>query len=257
MWRSRLVLALWKWGVTVVSNAQKHKPAVAVWRDKSPTPTTASGQPDAHSDVQTVAGGDASADEQSTGAVWRGHAVAAARALRNSAPLPSSRIEERRDPQTPHVSFKGNVTEAHPPRDASPQSAAPAPIEQLHTDELSASTSLDDLFKAILGDQAGDVDDRALLLETVEAQVRGIRDELGLPEPIPEPVPIAAVTAAATASGESAPLSEDESSGAVSGVRATARRVPGLFRLVAGLAWSRTPHPVVVLAVASGAFLVC
>ena len=49
--------------------------------------------------------------------------------------------------------------------------------------ELSNATSLDDLFKAIR-DRAGDVDDRALLLETVEAQVRGIRDELGLPEPV-------------------------------------------------------------------------
>jgi len=49
--------------------------------------------------------------------------------------------------------------------------------------ELSAATSLDDLMKAIVGRESAAPDDRARLVEMVEAQVHGIRQELGIPPP--------------------------------------------------------------------------
>lgn len=103
--------------------------------------------------------------------------------------------------------------------------------------ELTTATSLDDLFKAILGDQAGDTDDRALLLETVEAQVRGIRDELGLPEPVvevPKPVPAPVVA-------QAAPV-PDRTLGSFETDHSASKRSPGLFRMVAGLALGRFSH---------------
>jgi hypothetical protein len=120
--------------------------------------------------------------------------------------------------------------------------------------ELSSATSLDELFKAILGDQAGDVDDHALLVETVEAQVRGIRDELGLPEPVierPAPVPQALHIAA-----DDVETSDETTHGAFDSVRSAGKRVPGLLKLVAGLAWSRLPHPVVLLALVGRALTI-
>lgn len=63
-------------------------------------------------------------------------------------------------------------------------------------DLLTSNTSLDDLFNAILGDDEGATEERRPLVETVEAQVREIRQELGLVEPkpasrrLPEFVPV-------------------------------------------------------------------
>lgn len=118
------------------------------------------------------------------------------------------------------------------------------------SNELSNDTSLDDLFKAILGNEADDSDDRYRLIETVEAQVRGIRSELGLPEPIieapvappaPDPRPDIAPRFAGLAS-------HDETAAAAQSSSPITRRVPGWFKVVAGLAWSRLPHPALVLA---------
>ena len=121
------------------------------------------------------------------------------------------------------------------------------------TQDLTTATSLDDLFKAILGDQAGEVDDRALLLETVEAQVRGIRDELGLPEPIVEPPTPSPAQGHEVMSRVSAlAIGEEPTPGSSNGGRSVVKRVPGLLKLVAGLAWSRSPHSVGLLAVAGG-----
>ncbi len=117
-----------------------------------------------------------------------------------------------------------------------PGGAVPAAIEQSSGSELTSATSLDDLFKAILGDQARDVDDRALLLETVEAQVRGIRDELGLPEPVievPKPAPAPVVAQTETVS--------DRTLGSFE-ANASTKRTPGLFKMVAGLALGRFSH---------------
>ena len=92
------------------------------------------------------------------------------------------------------------VTVVTPDTHAAAAQTSPVSSAHAQTQELTTATSLDDLFKAILGDQAGEVDDRALLLETVEAQVRSIRDELGLPEPIVEPPPTPALRQDAAAS---------------------------------------------------------
>ncbi len=122
-----------------------------------------------------------------------------------------------------------------------------------HSNELSNATSLDDLFKAILGNEADDSDDRYRLIETVEAQVRGIRTELGLPEPIvaapvpppaPEPRPEVALRFGGLAS-------HDESAADSQTSLPVSRRVPGWFKVVAGLAWSRLPHPALMLASAA------
>ena len=125
--------------------------------------------------------------------------------------------------------------------------------ERLQSQELTTSTSLDDLFKAILGDQAGEVDDRALLLETVEAQVRSIRDELGLPEPIVEPPTPSPTQGHDVISRVSAlEIGEEPPPASSNGGRSVTKRVPGLLKLVAGLAWSRSPHSVALLAVVGG-----
>ena len=61
--------------------------------------------------------------------------------------------------------------------------------------ELSLATSLDDLKNAILGDTPRASDDRDRLTEAVNAQVRSLRDELGIPEPVvarPVEPPVAA-----------------------------------------------------------------
>lgn len=118
------------------------------------------------------------------------------------------------------------------------------------SNELSNDTSLDDLFKAILGNEADDSDDRYRLIETVEAQVRGIRSELGLPEPIvevpvPPPAPDARPEIALRFGGLA---SHDESAAETQTPTPVGRRVPGWFKVVAGLAWSRLPHPALLLA---------
>ena len=136
---------------------------------------------------------------------------------------------------------------------------SPATSEHAQTAELTAATTLDDLFKAILGNQAGEVDDRALLLETVEAQVQGIRDELGLPEPVvevepPPPAPISVTRQDIAPMFGAVGASDEPTHAALNGVRSVGKRVPELFKFVAGLAWSRLPHPVVLLALTGGIF---
>ncbi|MFN7982470.1 MAG: hypothetical protein U0Q11_11475 [Vicinamibacterales bacterium] len=170
-----------------------------------------------------------SASEHKTPAkiMWRGHEVTASAVTSpTDAVAPSSRLDA---PVTSPAYADAHARETW--RDA-PQVAAQSMAGQ----ELSNATSLDDLFKAILGDQAGDVDDRALLLETVEAQVRGIRDELGLPEPVievpkPAPAPVAA-------QAETVP---DRTLGSFE-TAASTKRTPGLFKMVAGLALGRFSH---------------
>ena len=144
-----------------------------------------------------------------------------------------------------------------PSTTAMPSARTPATAhERASAQELSTATSLDDLFKAILGDQAGDVDDRALLLETVEAQVRGIRDELGLPEPIVEPPAPVRLVRTDLSEASDVDAHDEASHGVLNGVRSATKRVPGLFKLVAGLAWSRLPHPVLLFALAGGALTI-
>lgn len=60
---------------------------------------------------------------------------------------------------------------------------------------LSDTTSLDDLFTAILGGDAREHDDRGALLDAVDAQVSRLRKELGLLEP-PAPPPASALPTA-------------------------------------------------------------
>lgn len=129
----------------------------------------------------------------------------------------------------------------------------PAPVltEDVHrSNELSSETSLDDLFKAILGHEADDSDDRYRLIETVEAQVRTIRSELGLPEPVIEaPVPPPAPERRPEIAPRFAALaSHDEPSATTETPAPNTRKVPGWFKVVAGLAWSRLPHPALMLA---------
>ena len=128
-----------------------------------------------------------------------------------------------------------------------------SPVTSAHaqTEELTAATTLDDLFKAILGDQAGEVDDRALLLETVEAQVQSIRDELGLPEPIVEP-PTPAHGHEVMSRVSALEVGEEPTPASSNVGRSVGKRVPGLLKLVAGLAWNRSPHSVALIAVAGG-----
>jgi protein TonB len=78
---------------------------------------------------------------------------------------------------------------------AEPVDKAPAD-EAAVRDTLSTNTSLDDLYNAILGDDARESDERGPIMEAVEAQVREIREEVGLVEtphlsrPLPEFVPV-------------------------------------------------------------------
>jgi hypothetical protein len=216
-----------------VSNSKKQKPAA--WR-MSPVPPPAARQnpPTADPNVQgkTVEphrvvwrGVETSAEatdlrrhaggepKVSAPTMWRGHQVVAAAPVAAAMPEPAQAVAE-------------------------PARLAPVPVATATSGhELSSDTSLDDLFKAILGDQAGDTDDRALLLETVEAQVRGIRDELGLPEPVveaPKPAPALVVAQPATV--------PDRTLGSFDTDDSTSKRAPGLFRMVAGLALGRFSH---------------
>jgi hypothetical protein len=50
--------------------------------------------------------------------------------------------------------------------------------------ELTDDTSLLTLFEAILGVQAGRIGDRSAQRRVVDAQIRALRDELDLPEPV-------------------------------------------------------------------------
>lgn len=93
---------------------------------------------------------------------------------------------DHRTPMSDDVSRSGS---ARPVRLAPHTTNAPR-------DLLTSNTSLDDLFNAILGDDEGATEERRPLVETVEAQVREIRQELGLVEPkpasrrLPEFVPV-------------------------------------------------------------------
>ena len=102
--------------------------------------------------------------------------VATARIRRRAKPLrkSGSRLSNARN-QNPAVAIATPDTHAAEVRTPSVSS------DHALTHELTTATSLDELFKAILGDQAGEVDDRALLIETVEAQVRVFAIELGYP----------------------------------------------------------------------------
>lgn len=214
-----------------MSNSKKQKPAA--WR-MSPVPPPAAKQ-------------DQAADSNAHGktvephrVVWRGvdTTAEAADALRHSKADRPSAPTTWRGHQVPAPSPVTATTEEAVLPVIEPVRPTPVPVaRQAGGQELSTDTSLDDLFKAILGDQAGDIDDRAMLLETVEAQVRGIRDELGLPEPVievPKPLPAPVAAQAATV--------PDRTLGSFDTDDSTSKRAPGLFRMVAGLALGRFSH---------------
>lgn len=194
----------------------EHKPTM--WRGHEVSPSQADALTHA-----TASGGHSTP----TRTMWRGHEVMQS---------PTSQMMKS---ATPTVSEPAAASpadaDAHAReswKDESPVFSAPGDSSQ----ELSSATSLDDLFKAILGDQAGDVDDRALLLEAVEAQVRGIRDELGLPEPVVEvPTPAPAPVVAQEATVPDRTLGSFETG-------TESKRSQGLFRMVAGLALGRFSH---------------
>jgi TonB family protein len=71
---------------------------------------------------------------------------------------------------------------------AEPPTPSPSAAGEDSRELLSTDTSLEDLFTALLGADARQTDERGPLVETVEAQVRGLREELGLVEP-PPPAP--------------------------------------------------------------------
>lgn len=95
---------------------------------------------------------------------------------------------------------------SQPPAKSREKASSPAPVDKAATaaatgsassdnDQLTETTSLDDLFRAIVGSDGGDPDARRPLIEAVEAQVRDIRSELGLVEaavPVAAAAPIAA-----------------------------------------------------------------
>lgn len=217
-----------------MSNPKKQKPAAAVWRGNPiAAPTAHSNQPA----TNTNAHADASAPHR---ILWRGVETTTEATDAN-----------RHQGETAHAHapsmWRGHQVAApqQSPASTSAPTGAPEPVHAVVQEvtptaglELSTTTSLDDLFKAILGDQAGDADDRALLLETVEAQVRGLRDELGLPEPVveaPAPAPVTQIAAAE-------PDAHDPTLSSFEGDRGASKRVPGLFKMVAGLALGRFSH---------------
>ena len=121
--------------------------------------------------------------------------------------------------------------------------AAPAGPEG----ELSAMTSLDDLLKAILGPEAARPDDRGRLVEVVEGQVHGIRQELGIPEPHVDPppaLPPSFFEFVRTRHPESRSFALWESAGWAS------RCARSLSRVLAATTWRR--RPVLLILIAGG-----
>ena len=113
--------------------------------------------------------------------------------------------------------------------------------------DLSAATSLDDLLKAILGREAASSDDRGRLLEVVEAQVHGIRQELGIPQPAVEmlpPLPPSFSEFVRSRHPDGRGLSVRETEGWVSGC------ARALSRALASTTWRR--RPVLLVLVAGG-----
>jgi hypothetical protein len=74
----------------------------------------------------------------------------------------------------------------HVGREAAPrESPLPAPEPVAGSAEFTSDTSLTDLFQAILGVEARRAHDKSELGQIVDAQMRALRKELGLPEPVP------------------------------------------------------------------------
>lgn len=119
------------------------------------------------------------------GTVWRGvesHGAGDADPTERAGTPPTPGQQARR------VVWRGHVVEAPTPQPESPAvSAAPlepaqAPIVAPPNRELvlSAETSLDDLFRAILGETVTETDERNLQRAAVDAQIRALRNELDL-----------------------------------------------------------------------------
>lgn len=77
-------------------------------------------------------------------------------------------------------------------RDEPPPVASVAIADEASSLELNDDTSLLTLFEAILGVQAGRIRDHDAQVKVVEAQIRTLRDELGLPEPVTSTTVVAA-----------------------------------------------------------------
>ncbi len=207
-----------------------HKPAApTMWRGHEVNESQTEALKQSSANAVSQAAGEHKAPAKT---MWRGHEVVAP-----SSPAVSSARNNGVAPAALGATVTSPAFADAQAREAWRETPEPTPTQAHAGQELSSATSLDDLFKAILGDQAGDVDDRALLLETVEAQVRGIRDELGLPEPVievPKPAPPPVVAQEAT-------TVPDRTLGSF-GAEAESKRSPGLFRMVAGLALGRFSH---------------
>jgi hypothetical protein len=138
-------------------------------------------------------------------------------------------------------------------RDAASDSSEPEDSEapefrQPH--ELTSATSLKELHKAILGNDADRVDDRSFLVETVEAQLQALRAELGIVEPVPTPPPEPTLSTVETAVAEEVEPEAAQPAPAPGRLSAV-RRMPELFKQVAGLARGRGPHSFVLMATAA------
>ena len=117
--------------------------------------------------------------------------------------------------------------------------------------ELSATTSLDDLLKAILGREATTQDDRGRLVEAVDAQVHGLRQELGIPEPrvdVLPPLPPSFSEFVRARHPESRGLGVWEPA-----AEWASRCARGLGRVLAATTWRR--RPVLLVIVAGGAIV--
>ncbi len=116
--------------------------------------------------------------------------------------------------------------------------------------ELSAATSLDDLLKAILGRETPVPDDRGRLLDVVDAQVHGIRQELGIPQPpvdLQPPLPPSFFEFVRSRHPDARGFGVWETDGWVS------RCARALSRVLASTTWRR--RPVLLVLIAGGAVI--
>jgi hypothetical protein len=73
--------------------------------------------------------------------------------------------------------------------EAAPLEPPPAGANPAVSGEFTPDTSLADLLQAILGAEAGRGHDQSAHAQVVDAQIRALRQELGIPEPVERPVP--------------------------------------------------------------------
>jgi hypothetical protein len=85
------------------------------------------------------------------------------------------------------VSKKGDDVDS---KAAAREPLLPPPESLADNSEFTSDTSLTDLFQAILGVEARRTHDKSELGKVVDAQIRALRQELDLPEPVERPVPV-------------------------------------------------------------------